>query len=439
MDVGAGGGGVSPREDGGGALVPTELEGAVLSRVVAAEATRDPDRPVLVFENGPRPAETVTAADLVVGGDQLAAVLAGAGLLPGDRMAIMLGNHPEFVYALVANAKLGLTTVPIDPRSRGGQLELFLRGAGCAGLLTADYLVADGEVAAAVRASGVWTWVVSTPEGREMGLDVSTRWDVVNDAFAGPEAPDPGEHVVDLTSPWLLARTDGAATEPATVQLGYDRMPLYRLMPGFLGYRPDDVLYTGQSLTHINALVASCLPALWGSVHQTVLSRWFTERRVWELCARFGATTWTSLGGAAAAVYRQPSSESDRHHGVRLVVSAGMPRQIWRAFEERFGVRVLEWYGTMAGGFACNPVGVGPIGSFGKPPDGLVEMEVVDTEGQPLPPHRVGELIVRPAGGSWLRTGDLATRDEHGWLYLAREEVDLASPPPGLLGASVVF
>ena len=72
-----------------------------------------------------------------------------------------------------------------------------------------------------------------------------------------------------------------------------------------------------------------------------------------------------------------------------------MPREIWRPFEERFAVRVLEWYGSPEGAFAYNPVGVGPVGSFGRPPAGLLEMDVLDGDGEALPAGRVGELAVR--------------------------------------------
>ena len=151
----------------------SQLDAAVLSRVVRAQATRDPDRVVLVFENGQLPAERVTAGQLAVRGNQVAAELAGAGLRRGDRVAIMLRNNPEFVYGLVANAQLALPTVPIDPRARGEKLRYFLRFAECSALITADYVVADDDVASTIRDCGVRPWVVSTPEGRAMGLDYS--------------------------------------------------------------------------------------------------------------------------------------------------------------------------------------------------------------------------------------------------------------------------
>ncbi|MDQ6949768.1 MAG: AMP-binding protein, partial [Actinomycetota bacterium] len=115
----------------------------------------------------------------------------------------------------------------------------------------------------------------------------------------------------------------------------------------------------------------------------------------------------------------------------------------WRPFEDRFGLDVLEWYGTMEGGFACNPPGAGPVGSFGKPPEGLIEMEVFDDDDRAVPAGEVGELVVRPAGqqaileyyknheasdrktrGGWMHTGDMCRRDEHGWFYFGYRKED---------------
>ncbi|GAB3837347.1 AMP-binding protein [Dactylosporangium cerinum] len=119
-----------------------------------------------------------------------------------------------------------------------------------------------------------------------------------------------------------------------------------------------------------------------------------------------------------------------------------MPRGVWSEFEERFGSRILEWYGTTEGvAFAYKPVGQGPVGSFGKPPAGVIEMDVVDDEGHSVPPGVPGELIARSSGvdaqltyigqpeasaekvrGGWLHTGDMVTRDDDGWLFYAHRK-----------------
>ena len=419
----------------------SQLDQAVLSRIVAAEAARGPNRLVYIFENAPHPPERVTAGDLARAGNQIALSFRAAGLRPGDRVAVMLRNHPEFVHTLVANAKLGLPTVPVDPRARGERLAWLLGRAEGGALVTADYVVADPAAAEVIAESGLPTWVLSTPEGRAENLDYPSGWGCLNAILAGPPRPDVGEHVTDPSGPWMALPTTGPTGEPGIVEIPWDRMSLLRAVPEFLGYRPDDVAYTGFTLAESNALVLALLPPLVRAVDHSVISRWFTKSRLWRICVEFGVTTWASVGETANAVYSLPTSEDDRAHMVRLVVSCGMPAAIWRAFEERYGVSVLEWYGTMEGGaFAVNPVGIGPLGSFGKPPAGLVEMDVVDDHGNPVPARILGELVARPAGADgWRRTGQEVTRDEDGWLYAAyrpQDEpdvpVDLPDPAPAV-------
>jgi crotonobetaine/carnitine-CoA ligase len=135
-------------------------------------------------------------------------------------------------------------------------------------------------------------------------------------------------------------------------------------------------------------------------------------------------------------IFSEPETPVDAVNPVRLVISAGTPRSIWEAFEKRFGVLIHEWYGAVEGGFAHKPPGIGPIGSFGKPLDGLMEMKVVREDDSECEPHETGEIICRLVSqktevdylgkkeasekktmGGWLRTGDMGHTDENGWHF----------------------
>jgi crotonobetaine/carnitine-CoA ligase len=410
--------------------------------LVASRAEAEPERLCLIFENGDLPDERIRLREIAKHANQIAFELRRTGLRKGDKVAVMLRNHPEFVYMLVANSKLGLVTVPIDPRTRGEKLKYLLTFADCSAVVAGDYVLADAPACDVLRDLPLTCYALSTVEGRAAGLVVD-RWPTLNEILDGPGREDVGQHVEDPREPWLLTYTSGTTGDPKAIVFTYERMLFYQRTPGYFGYRPDDIPYTGLSMTHGNALVVTMMPAIWGSVSHAVLSRWFTKSRLWDVCTKYGCTTWSNLGGIATAVYAEPPSHKDRGHVVRLVTSAGMPREIWRDFEERFGVRILEWYGTMEGGFAFNPPGLGPVGSFGKPPLGLIEMDVVDEEGNRVPPGEFGELITRPTGrsatveyyknpeasqektrGGWLHTGDICWRDVEDWLYFAfrREE-----------------
>jgi crotonobetaine/carnitine-CoA ligase len=395
---------------------------------VAAEAARDPGRAVFVFENGARPAERVTAAGLAAGSLALADALVRLGVRRGDRVAVLLRNHPELLHTLIAGAKLAVPVVPLDPAASDTFVEGTLRALGCTALITADYRLASGGLADVIDRTGVAPLVVSTPEGRARGLDHSVTHPILPQSPNGAAARDTGEHVDDPATPWLIIPTAGPGGEIAGVEIPHERLLLWRLVPGFFGYRADDVAYTGLPLGDPNVLTATVVPALLGAIDHAVISREPDPARLWEICIDHGCTTWANGEGLATAVYRTPSSRQDRTHPVRLVVSTGMPREIWRPFEERFAVRVLEWYGSPEGAFAYNPVGVGPVGSFGRPPAGLVEIDVLDGDDGAVPAGRIGELAVRRRDG-WVRTGHRVSRDANGWLTFALEHEPVSDIP----------
>ena len=137
-----------------------------------------------------------------------------------------------------------------------------------------------------------------------------------------------------------------------------------------------------------------------------------------------------------SGIHNEPEKPDDADNPVKVVLSAGTPAAIWEGFEERFDVKILEWYGSVEGGFAYKPVGKGPIGSFGKPVPGIMEFKIVDNEDKEVPTGRTGELISRlikgetkvdylglpeaseaKTRGGWLRSGDIVSKDENGWYY----------------------
>ncbi|RJP31884.1 MAG: hypothetical protein C4536_06935 [Actinobacteria bacterium] len=199
-------------------------------------------------------------------------------------------------------------------------------------------------------------------------------------------------------------------------------------------YRRDDILYTGLSLAHGNAQAVTLFPGLSMGI-PVVISQRFTKSGIWGVCRKHGCTTFSLLGGMMSGIYNEPQRPDDADNPVRKVISAGTPRAIWEDFERRFGVQILEWYAAIEGGFAYRPFGKGPVGSFGKPLPGLVEMRVVDEEDNEVQPGVTGELISRMLTGSsveyykkpeaseektrggWLRSGDMVHRDEEGWLF----------------------
>jgi len=235
--------------------------------------------------------------------------------------------------------------------------------------------------------------------------------------------------------PLQIIYTSGTTGDPKGVVFPNVRFGGYSALGAIAGYQPGDRPYTGLSLTHGNAQAVTFGPSLSMGL-RAVFSRRFTKSMLWDVCRRYGCTTFSLLGGMATAIYSEPEKPNDADNPVRRVCSAGMPVAIWEAFARRFDVEILEWYAAIEGGLAFNPVGVGPVGSFGKAPP-FLEMKILDENDRECPPGVQGEICSRPLDGSaptvqyhenpgasekktrggWLRSGDIGHADAEGWLY----------------------
>ena len=403
-----------------------------LGQLIQAQAERVPDTIVLRFVHCGRPDDVVTYARLVTNAHKLAITLHRQGIAQGVTFGVMMRNHAEFVYALVAASLLGAVLVPIDPRARGEILRSQIAHARCRGLLVADYALPQ---VTELLPQLVDVRVVQVLQTGAAGVpDTSQGWALLNACLEGPEV-----HCRriggDAAQVLEIMYTSGTTGTPKGVLLDNRRVLGFRALGKLIfGYRSADRLYTGLSLAHGNAQAVTLMGAL-GQGIEAVFTRRFTKSRLWEITRAYGITVFSLLGGMATAIYSEPVHSNDSDNPVRMVTSAGMPAAIWTAFEQRFNVRILEWYGAIEGGFVCKPIGAGPVGSFGRLSPGY-DVRVVYTDDHDCPPGSVGELIFRPVGApatvdywrdptasaqktrsGWLRSGDIVHRDAEGFLF----------------------
>jgi len=405
----------------------------ILFADMLAKAEDKPDFTVVTFDNHPHPNEVLTYSDLVLKGNKLAQGLRKAGIGRGDTFSTVMRNHPELVIAIYAASALGAVMVPIDPRSKGEKLKYQLEHSGSKGVLfAAEFMDRVGEVLAGLPE----VQTVGVMYKDEFRVAVSPKYPSLSEILDGPEAPGVPLKDQSLNDPMMMIYTSGTTGNPKGVrQRAQWILGAAGLAQMIWQYTSEDRLYTGLSLTHGNAIAVTLVPALELSI-PAVISRRFTKSRIWDVCRAHGCTTFSLLGGMMMGIYSEPERPNDGDNPVRKVISAGSPRAIWTAFEKRFNVQIHEWYAAVEGGFAHKPPGVGPVGSFGKPIDEMMEMKVVREDDTECEPGEIGELISRlktgetkveyhknveaseaKTRGGWLRSGDMVHRDEDGWFY----------------------
>jgi crotonobetaine/carnitine-CoA ligase len=169
----------------------------------------------------------------------------------------------------------------------------------------------------------------------------------------------------------------------------------------------------------------------------------FSASRFWSEVREYGATHVHFVGGVLQLLLKQPPSSDDRSHGAMIAWGGGCPVGIWREFEERFGMQIREGYGMTETSSFSTINTAGKLGSIGKAVD-YFEVEIVDDSGAVTRPREVGEIRVAEnergvmvaryhkdtettattIRDGWLYTGDLAYRDEDGFIFFLGRKKD---------------
>jgi fatty-acyl-CoA synthase len=216
----------------------------------------------------------------------------------------------------------------------------------------------------------------------------------------------------------------------------------------------EDVLYSAMPLFHGNALIAAVLPAF-ASGATIALRRKFSASRFLPDVRQTGATFFNSVGRAIAHILATPPTAHDRDHSLRYVLGPETSAPDKAAFTCRFGVPLIEGYGSSENAIVLMPIADARPGALGRANE-EDDVAVVDSEsGRERPTAEfdehgrltnaaaaIGELVGRRARANfegyynnpqadaertrngWYWSGDLAYRDLDRIFYFAGRTAD---------------
>jgi acyl-CoA synthetase (AMP-forming)/AMP-acid ligase II len=172
----------------------------------------------------------------------------------------------------------------------------------------------------------------------------------------------------------------------------------------------------------------------------------FSAQAFWSTVASFEPVTFSAVPTMLAALLHASDADSAQTNSVRYVICGAAPLSpaLFRRFEEKFGIAILEGYGLTEGTCASTLNAFwGPrkIGSIGIPLRGQ-EVVVLDEHDRVAAPNQPGEVCVRGPNvmlgyynrpeataetlrEGWLRTGDVGYRDEDGFFFLIDRKKDM--------------
>jgi len=452
---------------------------------VAPSLAPYPDRTLLDYladlarQHGDRPALLFKGASMSYGAldglsTTFAAALTADGVRPGERVALLLPNCPQFFIAEFGIWKAGAVVVPLNPIYTERELEAAIRAVGATHIivLTPFYQrLKNIQAAAGVRR------VIATSIKEYLPPLLRVLFTLVKEKKTGHRITLAAE---DVWFQALLAR-HRLSPRPAVTVRPDDRAVI--LSSGGTTGTPKGVVGL-----HRHYIAAGCQLHAWT---RSALSAWsdviMLPLPMFHVYANVGVQPLAFVAPAPLAIVPNPRDIDDLLKTIRQVKPAffnGIPTlytailnhpdvragkvslrsiklcfsgasalmaETKRQFEEATGARIVEGYSLTEGMMACclNPVqGKNKIGSIGLPlPD--VEVRIVDAErgDRDLPFGEVGELILRapqymaeywnnPAetadtlrmhggGGPWVHTGDLASMDDEGYIFIVDRKKDM--------------
>jgi crotonobetaine/carnitine-CoA ligase len=354
----------------------------VLPRLLVLQAERHGPRTLLVaggtswrFADAPRIAAGRAAA------------LAAAGIVAGDRVAILAGNCAEFLEMLLGCAWLGAIAVPINTAARGPQLAHLLADSG------ARLIVAEAEFAAelatataspGVRLQAAWILgdgVASLPGVGDVGPMPTPGTGLP------PHPARPGDLLTILYTSGTTGVSKGVCSPHAHCYWWGENSA------DVLGVREGDVLWTALPLFHINAINTFYQALLRGAT--LTLARRFSASGFWEAIAESGATISYLLGAMVPILLSRPPGPLDREHRLRTVLAPAVPEAFLARFGERFGVAIVDGYGATETNFVIGGTAAERVpGAMGRVRPGFTA-RVIDADENPVPDGTPGELVLR--------------------------------------------
>jgi carnitine-CoA ligase len=407
-----------------------------LVHLIRGQADARGDRPFVRFEDG----QAFTFRELDAWTDELASSLAALGVRAGDRVLGLIGNRAESIGMLFATVKLGAVWVPVNTGLRGAFLQHQLHNAEPRVVVLEDRLAANlREVAAGPVAPEALVIVGDPATPAPACLAAARRLPFPEmRALRAPAdltlvSPVPGDVA-------MIMYTSGTTGPSKGVLIPHGHCYLAGLgLATATSLTAADRYFVCMPLFHANALLMQFVGSLIAGAQVVVTERfratsWLEEVRAAE------ATITNGLGVIPEFIFRQPPTDRDRDHRLRLMMAVPIAPEWGPAFEKRFGVLFMQGFGMTE----CNIVAYTRPGEdlvpgcAGYPLADWFEVGIADPDTDaPLPAGQTGEIVVRPklpgcvmAGyfrmpektveawrNLWFHTGDAGRFDDLGRLH----------------------
>ena len=403
----------------------------------------DPDGPYLDVCG-----DTVTAAQLVDVSSRLASSLRSMGVSQGDRVATLIENSIEAVYAWWGIILAGAIAVPVNTAYKGEYLRHQLADSGSkVVIVAAEFLDRLEPVAATIESVQHVVIISDTPS--TISSTATSLWSELLTSEA--ILPEINTKPSDLGT---FIYTGGTTGLSKGCMLSHNYHEALTRQIGICWERTtEDVVWTPLPLFHFNAITTAVIgPLVFGG--RSAIYRRFSVSNFWPEMNRVGATITSTLGTMAYLLAHDVdrpemprSGAPEANTTLRLLGAAPMPVEVDDIMKNRFG---LTTFSAAYGVTEASLISWQPPGGYNKPNaagvinDEYFDVRIFDAEDNEVPRGDRGEIVIRPkrpevmfAGywgrpevtvetsrNWWYHTGDIGIVDDDNFLFFVDRKAD---------------
>lgn len=392
--------------------------------------------------------DTVTAAQLVDVSSRLASSLRSMGVSQGDRVATLIENSIEAVYAWWGIILAGAIAVPVNTAYKGEYLRHQLTDSGSkVVIVAAEFLDRLEAVAATIESVQHVVIISDTPSA--IFSTATSLWSELLSSDA--TLPEINTKPSDLGT---FIYTGGTTGLSKGCMLSHNYHEALTRQIGICWERTaDDVVWTPLPLFHFNAITTAVIgPLVFGG--RSAIYRRFSVSNFWPEMNRVGATITSTLGTMAYLLAHDVdrpemprSGAPEANTTLRLLGAAPMPVEVDDIMKNRFG---LTTFSAAYGVTEASLISWQPPGGYNKPNaagvinDEYFDVRIFDAEDNEVPRGDRGEIVIRPkrpevmfAGywgrpevtvetsrNWWYHTGDIGIVDEENFLFFVDRKAD---------------
>ncbi|MCL5961165.1 MAG: long-chain-fatty-acid--CoA ligase [Chloroflexi bacterium] len=368
--------------------------------------------------------------------NQVGNALIALGVKPGDVVCQLLPNSATFLFNLFGTAKVGAALSPLNIMFRGEEIKYQINDCGAVVLFTSKEFL---PVVAPIRDQLKTLRHIILIDGEAPGY-------LTYDDFLAKGSIDTPEVQVDPLDTVLMIYTSGTTGFPKGVMLTHKAfLADSRQFAQAMKLTSDDRAMLILPLFHVNGLmVTTVAPLLVGG--SIVVRQKFVQEEFWPAIEQYRPTYFSAVPTIYFRLLNDPAGSKADVSSLRCGVcgAAPMPVEVFRQFEEKFDLKIIEGYGLTEGSCCStvNPIdGERKIGSIGFPLPGQ-EVKIVDDDDNELPSGQVGEIVIRGDNlmkgyfgkpeataetikNGWLHSGDVGFTDNEGYIYIVDRKKDM--------------